>query len=149
MGNNKNKIIAEDKCGLCQKEGCSCGVDLGLLLIRLGLAAVFIYHGWGKLSSMENTIKFFAMKGLPSFLAYLVAVGEFLGGLSMLFGVFARWAGYGLAIIMLGAIIKIKLMAGVPFSNGWEFDLVLLCMALAVSFAGTGRYSLWQITKQK
>lgn len=124
------------------------GVGIALLLIRLGLAVVFIYHGWGKLSAMEGTLKFFTRMGLPPLLAYTVAVGEFLGGLSMLFGVLARWAGYGLAVIMLGAIIKIKIMGGVSFSggkgSGWEFDLVLLLMALAISVAGSGRYSLFK-----
>ena len=114
--------------------------EVGWFLVRLGLAAVFIVHGWAKLADLPGTVGFFSALGLPTFLAYVVAVIEFGGGLAMLLGIFARVAGALLAIVMLGAIITVKFKLG--FTGGYEFDLMLLLAALAVAAAGPGRLSI-------
>lgn len=115
-------------------------LDLGLFLIRLALAAVFIVHGAGKLGNMEGTVKFFASLDLASFFAYLVAAVETLGGLAMLLGIFTEAAGIGLALVMVFAIYLVKFTTG--FAGGWEFDATLLLAALGIVFAGPGRYAV-------
>lgn len=130
----------KDKC-LCGKCGWHNCKDAGLFLIRLALAIVFIYHGYGKLANMEMTIGFFAKLGFPAILAWLVALGELGSGLAMLLGVLVRYAGILIAVIMLVAILKVKMAMG--FGNGgYELDLVLLLTALGVSMLGGGKYSL-------
>jgi len=39
--------------------------DLGLLLLRWGLAYIFIEHGLQKLTHVQATLKFFSHLGLP------------------------------------------------------------------------------------
>lgn len=114
--------------------------DLGLLLLRLALAAVFLAHGIQKFTHMEGTIAFFGNLGMPEFLAWLVALAESAAGAAMLLGLWTRWAGYVIAIIMLVAIVKVKWAMG--FLGGYELDLTLLLMALAVSVIGPGKYAL-------
>lgn len=114
--------------------------DLGLLLIRLSLASVFIGHGVSKFMNLEGTTAFFSSLGLGAFFVYLVALVETLGGLAMLLGIFTRWAGWLIAINMLAAIFLVKFNAG--FLGGWEFDLSLLFSAMAISFAGPGAYTV-------
>lgn len=114
--------------------------DVGLLLIRLGLAAVFIIHGWAKVQNIEATAGFFSKLGLGMFWVYVVAYVEFLGGLAMLTGFLARKAGLLLAIDMLVAIYLVHWSQG--FSGGYEFPLILLLAALAIFFSGPGKYSL-------
>ncbi len=112
---------------------------LGLFAIRLGLAAVFLGHGISKLATIEKTIGFFDTLGLPAFVAYLVAIGETLGGLSMLLGLWTGISGIGLAIIMAGAIALVK------FSKGWmgfEFEAMLLLAAVGIALAGPGSWAL-------
>lgn len=127
------------------RDTCTCPTDLALFLIRLGLAAVFIVHGWGKFANMEATVGFFGTIGLPAGLAYLVAAVELLGGIAMLLGIGTTWAGIGLAIVMIVAIIKVKWAQG--FFGGWEFDLVLLLSALAIGAAGPGCISVSRVIK--
>lgn len=55
MENNMSK----SKCSFCQRPGCGCGKDVGLFLIRLALAVVFMVHGISKFQNMEGTITFF------------------------------------------------------------------------------------------
>ncbi len=116
------------------------GTDIALLLIRVGLALVFLAHGWAKITDISSTIGFFASLQVPAFLAYVVAYGEFIGGLLMLLGVGTGWAGVLLAAIMVGAIALVKLSKG--FVGGYEFDLMLFLSAIAISLAGAGQYTV-------
>ncbi len=120
--------------------------DTALLLIRVGLALVFMAHGWAKVSGMEDTITFFASLQLPAIFAYIVAYVEVLGGVAMLLGVFTGWAGILLAITMLGAIGKVKI--GMGFVGGYEFDLMLFLAAIAISLSGPGKYGIRQLLKK-
>lgn len=115
-------------------------MDLGLFLVRLGLAVVFIVHGIGKFANMAGSTAFFAGLGLGELFVYLVGIVEILGGLAMLLGIWTRIAGWGLALVMLFAIILVKGALG--FSGGYEFDLVLLLTSLAVSFMGPGNFTV-------
>lgn len=80
--------------------------DCGLLLLRLGYGILFLVAGFGKLTGYggPGLDGFAGMVWGMWWLALLVALGEFLGGLALLVGRFTDYAGYGLAVIMLGAI---------------------------------------------
>ncbi|MFA6535985.1 MAG: DoxX family protein [Candidatus Paceibacterota bacterium] len=118
--------------------------DLGLFLVRLALAVVFIIHGWLKLTDMSGTVSFFeSMVGVAGFWAYVVALVEFVGGITMLLGVWTYWTGVLLAINMLFAIILFKLGKG--FVGGWEYDFVLLLCALSIATVGPGIYTVKKI----
>jgi len=111
--------------------------ETGMFLVRLALAIVFILHGWEKVANMPEAITAFAGMGFSAFWVYLVAWVELLGGIAMLLGVWTRCAGWLLAIIMAVTIYVMKGM-GMGLSGGYEFNVVLLLIALAVSFAGPG-----------
>lgn len=124
--------------------------DLGALLIRVALAATFINAGWFKLTHMELVVTSFVSVGIPAVLAYLVAVTEFLGGFLLLLGIFARYVGIMLAIIMIVAITKVHYAHGYSLANGgYEYVLVLLFASLAMVTLGSGRYSLAYLLKQE
>ncbi len=114
--------------------------DAGLLMIRLGLGIVFIAHGWSKWQSLVETNLFFSNLALPVWTVYLVIFFELIGGLAVVFGWLARFFSFGLVIIMIVAIAKVKLTSG--FIGGYEFDFVLMLMALSIVLAGSGRYKM-------
>lgn len=119
-------------------KNCNCK-NWGILLIRLGLASVFLYHGINKLMDIQGTIGFFGGLGLPAFVAWLVAIVETVGGAAMLFGAFSFYAGILLSIVMLFAIILVKAKMGF---GAFEFDLMLLLSSLGIAFIGAGKYSM-------
>ena len=121
--------------------------DLALLLIRVGLALVFLAHGGAKLSGMETTITFFATLGLPAFFAYLITGIELVGGFFMLIGFGTGWTGVALAATMVGSITLVKINKG--FLGGYEFDLMLFLAAIAISLAGAGEYTIKYLFKKK
>lgn len=112
--------------------------DIADFLIRLALAIVFIYHGWGKLHNLAGTVQFFNSVGLPVYFAYLVAFIEFLGGIMMLLGVWIRPVAWLFAAIMIGAIAFVKGSHGFA---GYEFELTLLIASLAVAYLPVGKFS--------
>lgn len=129
---------------------------LGLLILRLGLGAIFLAHGGQKVfgwfggSGLEATVQGFTNMGGQPWMGYAVAFGELLGGLGLIVGCLTRLAGLGLAVIMGGAIQMVHLKNGffmnhfmVPDKgHGIEFALALFCMSLALAFTGPGFLSL-------
>ncbi len=113
--------------------------DCGLFLIRIGLALVFIFHGWGKWQDIGGTVGFFGSLGLAAAFAYLVAAVELLGGIAMLLGLWTEVAGVLLAVVMLVAIYLVTFNGGF---TGYEFNLMLLLAALGVAMTGPGAYTV-------
>ncbi len=111
--------------------------DIGLLILRLVVGTIFIVHGYGKVTGIDNVIGFFTMLQLPTFLAYVVAYVEFLGGISLVIGYGSKISSALLAFIMVVAIVKVHGPKG--FANS-EFVLTLLAANLAIFFAGAGKY---------
>ena len=113
--------------------------DVGIFLIRLAVAIVFLYHGIGKLINLDATIAFFGTLGLGPIFAYLVGLVEILGGISMLVGFGTQVTGLLLAVVMVGALTLVKL----PGAFGkWEIDLVMLLLSLGLAFADNGKYAV-------
>ena len=115
--------------------------DLAVLLLRLGVGAIFIVAGWGKLTGIEGTQGFFGELGIPMpvVMAWVVALTEFVGGIMVLLGLYIRIPTVLLAIVMLVAIFMVNLPQG--FAE-MRLDLMLLLSNLSLFFLGSGRYSI-------
>lgn len=113
------------------------------LFIRLGLALVFMAHGYSKLTGLGGTAQFFGSIGIPApeLMAPFVAGVEFFGGLAMLLGVGTQIAGFLLACVMLTAVWTTKISTGQPLGK-MELDLAMLAMSLSMVFSSAGKYSL-------
>lgn len=117
----------------------------GLLFLRIAVGIIFIYHGWGKLNGIEQTAGFFDKTGIPfaGFMAWVVALVEFLGGIAVLLGVFTRLAAKLLAIVMIVALLTAHM--GGPWKSA-ELPIALLGGLLALWGIGGGK---WQVTKKE
>ena len=88
--------------------------------------------------------------GIPAGATVLAALIECFGGLAMLAGLLVRPAALGLVVVMLVAVAKVHWKNGFFLNmsmtpgkgHGYEFNLALIGMALAVLVGGAGRYSL-------
>ncbi len=120
--------------------------DLGPLVIRLALGAIFVYHGaqklfgvWGGPGLAGTAQSITGPLGFRPAYAWALALGltEFAGGVLVLIGLYTRYAAVGLAVVMLVAIAKVHW--GKPFSvaqGGAEFALMNLAAALSLLFTG-------------
>ena len=119
--------------------------DLALLILRVVLGIIMIYHGWPKLTDLGGTIEGMAGIGVPApaVAAIFATVAEVVGGLLMLVGAFTDIAGLMFAIDMLGAITLVHAKNGFSVAKGGvEWPLLLIAAALAIAFAGPGRYAV-------
>jgi putative oxidoreductase len=138
-------------------------VGLGLLVLRLALAAVFVAHGGNKLfglfgdpgigpGGLSTTAAFFGAVGLsPSFpLAVADAILELVGGTLLLVGFLTRWVSIALAISMGIAIWKVHAewgfflnwMAAPNRGDGMEFSIVLIAALICLALSGGGEASV-------
>lgn len=119
--------------------------DLALLVLRLALAAVLIYHGLPKAMNFGGTSGYMASLNLPlpgvvAALAVLVEVG---GGILILVGLLTELAGLLVVVEMLCAIFVVHWPNGFNFlNNGWEHPFTVLAIALALVLAGGGAYGI-------
>lgn len=79
---------------------------------------------------------------LPWPVAYLAAYAELAGAVLLLLGLFTRWAGLTLAVLLGVAIARVHWAYGLRGPGGFELPLVLCAGALALVFLGGGWLSL-------
>lgn len=113
--------------------------DLGLLILRLCLAVVFLYSGIAKITGFAGTVKFFASIGLGTPVLYFVIPVELIAGIVFLLGIFSEW-GYVIAIEMAWIVVKLNLPHG-GFGDSF-LALTTLAAALTIALGGPGKYSL-------
>jgi len=115
--------------------------DIGLLLLRIAIAIIFLYHSLPKLSKPKAMS---AMVGMPAGMIFMLGMIEAVAslGLVLVFGVYTQLSALILAIVMVGAIGMKVMKWGVPFAamdkTGWEFDLILLFASIAILLGGGG-----------
>jgi len=124
----------------------------GIVIWPYGMQKLF---GWFGGVGIKGTLEQMAVKKIPTFIAWLVIIGQSFGSTALIFGFLGRIAAGGLFIIFTGALI-------VHLPNGWtmnwfgeksgegiEYHVILLSLLVAVIIKGSGAMSidLWLITK--
>jgi putative oxidoreductase len=120
-------------------------LDAALLILRLVLGVIMLYHGIPKLMDFAGTAAGMSGMGIPAptLSAAFATIAEVVGGILLLLGVATDIAGLLVVIDMLGAIVFVHAKNGFSVANGGvEWPLALVAMALAIALAGPGRYSL-------
>jgi putative oxidoreductase len=123
-------------------------MEYGILLLRLVVGLLFVGHGAQKLfgwfggGGPAGTAGFFSSVGYrwPTLLAVVAGLSELGGGLLFAAGLLTPLAALALAVVMLNAIATVVWPKG--FLGGFEFEVTLLTVALAVVATGPGRLSL-------
>ena len=128
--------------------------EIGALVLRVVLGITFFIHGLAKFQGgIENTVGWFASIGLPGVLAYAVASVELVGGILLIIGLGSRVVSAILALLMIGATLKVKLAIGFLGNGqmaGYELDLALLAMAVFIAINGSKMFAVDQVVfKQK
>ena len=121
--------------------------DIGLLILRVGLGVMFIWHGSAKLSrgpeywtELGRALNALGIYFAPTFMGLIAALSEFLGGILLILGLFTRPACFFLVCTMAVAT-AMHLSNGDPrqvFSAPIHVGIVFLSLILI----GPGDYSL-------
>ena len=116
--------------------------DSAVLLLRVWLGAMMIYHGYGKVfERIDGFTEGVAKMGfpMPEFFAWAGALSEFGGGILLILGLFSRPAALFVSSTMFVAAFVRHLDD--PFGKK-ELALTYLVMAIALAITGPGKYSL-------
>ncbi|AIE60336.1 DoxX family protein [Bacillus methanolicus] len=126
-------------------------MNAGILIIRLVIGLSFMGHGAQKLfgwfggHGLKGTGGFFESIGIkPGYqMALLAGLAEFIGGALFALGLFTPLAAVLIAGTMVVAIVKVHGSNGFwATQNGYEYNLVLLAVAVGVALIGAGSYSI-------
>lgn len=146
--------------------------DLGLLLLRVMVGAIFVIHGYpkifggpGKVEKVHPKVRQHLGAGfdaamehgsiasfrgnvegmglpMPGIMAWVAALAEFGGGILLILG----WLTRPVALIMSGnmvvAITRVHWKNGLVGQGGYEFPLSLLGSLVALVLAGPGAISI-------
>ena len=129
--------------------------DVVPLVLRLTLAVVMFAHGaqkalgWFGGDGLRGTLDSLRKSGVPSPVAVLAIMAEFLGPLGLAVGLLTRVAALGIAAVMLGAILTVHGRHGF-FMNwygnqpgeGFEYHVLAIGLAVALVLNGAGVWSL-------
>jgi len=129
----------------------STGFDAGMLLLRLVVGWTMVAHGAQKLlgwfggPGFGGTARFLEQMGFrPGELHAVLSGGaELGGGLLLALGLLTPLGAAAVTGSMLVAITTVTWQNGfISAKGGYEYNLVLVASALAIAFAGPGRFSL-------
>jgi len=121
-------------------------LNYGAFIIRVSLGVVLLAHGLLKdfVFTIPGTVGYFDSLGLPAITAYLVIFGELAGGAALVAGLYSRLVAALSLPILIGSVWA-HAANGWLFSapnGGWEFPLLLVALAVAVTVQGGGAFAL-------
>jgi len=121
--------------------------NTGLLLLRLTLGVLMLFHGVSKLmNGIDGISGMLANRGIPGFLAYGVFIGEIIAPVLLIIGYRTRLAALIFAVNMLVAVLLAHSndIFTLSKSGGWAIELIGLYFfgALTLGLTGGGRFSL-------
>jgi putative oxidoreductase len=119
----------------------------GLLLLRVGIGVMFLFHGWPKLlggpakwESIGHAVSYLGITAWPTLWGLLAGLSEFGGGICLILGFLFRPACL-LLMVTMGVAANSHLARGeglMGASHAIELGIVFFGLALI----GSGRYSL-------
>ncbi len=103
-------------------------------------------HGIIKMQSgLDNIGGWFSSIGIPSFMAYIIAYFEVIGGAALIIGLLTRYVSAAFVIMLLVALFKVKVAIGFTGDGqgaGWELDLALIAIAAYLTIRGSEGWSV-------
>lgn len=121
--------------------------DIGILIWRLTLGVLMLFHGIAKLINGVDFVKGeLADKGAPEFIAYGVYLGEVVAPILLIIGLRTRLTALVFAFTMLVALLLVHAddIFALGNSGAWASELVGLYLfgSIALFFTGGGKYAL-------
>ncbi|SRR5213082_2662537 len=123
----------------------------GLLLLRVVVGLTMAAHGSQKLFGWFEGPRLAGVKAmlgnfgfrLPALMALALGLTESGGGTLFALGFLTPLAALGIVVVMLNAVALVHFKNGFwAGKGGYEFNLVLLTVAVAVAATGPGRFSI-------
>ncbi len=128
--------------------------DLAAVILRLGLGAIFIEHGYLKVFVPDSwTVPAAWKETITPAIQNIVGWAELIFGLLIVLGLLSRLAALGVIADMIGAIVVVTGQhgfistdmerSGFTFrASGFEYNLIIIAACLALAVLGAGLFSV-------
>jgi putative oxidoreductase len=128
--------------------------DLGALPVRVSLGATMLYHGVAKLrgDGAAQAAGFFEQLGFRPgrTWASLTGLAEVMAGATTILGIGTRLGALAIVATQAVAIAKVHRAKGFDnMAGGWEFNALMIAVALGLLAAGPGTASLHEAVERK
>lgn len=121
--------------------------DFALLVLRVGLGVMFIFHGYGKVlggperwQELGTAMGYLGVHVAPTLWGALAACAEFGGGILLILGLFSRLAAMGLLATMVVAALMHLAQGDGLARAAHAIELAFVFFALV--FLGPGAHSV-------
>ncbi len=121
--------------------------DMGKLVLRLSVGVLMLLHGIFKLQNgVGGIVGMLGSQGLPGFLAYGVYLGEVVGPVLVIIGLYTRIGAFliiGNMLVAL-ALAHSQELFSLGSMGGWALELqgMFLFGAVAIALLGAGKFSV-------
>lgn len=123
--------------------------DVGPLLLRIGLGLMFVFvHGWPKLSggserwtAIGGSMGHLGIHFAPTFLGFMAAAFEFVGGVLLVLGLYVRQACVLILCVLVVATVSV-LSRGGGLRGGNVQPIEVGTAIIALLFLGAGKYGI-------
>jgi putative oxidoreductase len=121
--------------------------DAAKLILRLLLGILILFHGISKMThGVGSIVSMVHEHGWPGFTAYFVYIGEVVGPILLIAGIFTRLGALFIAINMLVAFVLVhhSQLFMINSQGGWQLELqgMYFFTAIAIALMGAGRFSV-------
>jgi putative oxidoreductase len=121
--------------------------DLGILIFRVGIGVMFLFHGFPKISggvekwaALGESMSHLGISFAPAFWGFCAALAECGGGLLLITGMLFRPAISALLFTM-GVAAWMKYSTGGSFKDfAWPLEMAIIMLSFL--FIGPGKYTL-------
>ncbi|MBE2204267.1 MAG: DoxX family protein [Chthoniobacterales bacterium] len=123
--------------------------NVGPLILRMMTAGIFFFHGTQKAFGWFGGVGWYetitawssgAGLGIPTLVVSLIIICELLICVGLFLGFFTRLAGFGVVVIMSGALFAVSKTS--PAFPELEFPLMVWSAGLALFCLGGGTFSI-------
>jgi len=121
--------------------------DAGLLILRIGIGIMYIYHGAPKIAGGPHmgekvgmAISNLGITSMPTFWGFMAACSEFFGAICLILGLMFRPATFFMAFTMaVAATMHIRTGQGLNIASHAIENCILF---ISLFFIGPGRYAI-------
>ncbi|MGB3112659.1 MAG: DoxX family protein [Candidatus Omnitrophota bacterium] len=126
--------------------------DVAIFILRVTVGAILLAHGLQKLlgafggPGIQGTATMLSGMGFApaEIWAWVLALGESLGGLFLILGILPKLSALAIAVVMIVAIVRVHGPKGFfMMKGGFEYPLLILSVCITIMITGAGKYSLF------
>ena len=121
--------------------------NIGLLILRLSIGGLMLFHGYHKLiHGVDGIVGMFSSKGFPGGIAYAVFLGELLAPILIIVGYRTKLASLFVVATMLVAMFVVHAddLLKIGDHGEWGVELIGLYLfgAMSIFFLGAGKFAV-------